>query len=337
MAQQKFTTKTLSGAEKAAALLMFLGEELSAEVLKELEEDEIQTVISKIPLMTSMDTETMEQVVKEFSERITTEGFITQVGKDFVENIIHRALSADRAEQVLKKLSYTEKLESIKKHDTRTIFNLIKKEHPQTIAFIVSHLPSHQSSEIISKLPEELQYEVIVRLAKMDQGVSGALEEVVDALADEISAFRVEVGESTGGITEAAEVLNTMSRSDSNEILRKIEEENPDLAEEIGQHMFVFEDLLGVDDKGVQLILREVGNDDLAVALKMASDEVQAKLFKNISSRAAEMIREDMETRGPVRISDVEKSQQIIIRIARKLEQEGKIAVGGRGGEEMFV
>jgi flagellar motor switch protein FliG len=337
-AMSEFEESTgMSGSEKAAALLMFLGEDISVDVLRELDEEEIRQVVSKLPFMTNLPPESMEEVVKEFNERIQKEGFLSQVGKDFVENIISKALDEKRADKMIKKLSYAEKLENIKKHDTRTIFNLIKKEHPQTIAFILSHLAPTQTSEIIAHLPEDLRFEVVLRIARMDQVVSGAMEEVIDALSRDISAFRVEVGESVGGIKDAAEVLNSMRKSDGNEIIRRIEEDDPDLAEEIGQYMFVFEDLLNVDDKGIQMILREVSNDDLAVALKMASDEVKDKLFRNISTRAAEMIQEDMESRGPVRISDVEKSQQVIIRIARKLEMEGKIVVAGRGGEDMFV
>ncbi len=327
----------LIGVEKAAALLMFLGEEVSSEVLKELDEDEIQQIISRIPFMTNLKPELMEEVVKEFNSRIKNEGFLSQVGKDFVEKIVFQAMEKKKAKKMLNKLSYNEKLQNIKKHDTRTIFNLIKKEHPQTIAYILSNLGSNRSSEIIARLSENLRYEVVLRLARMDQVISGAMEEVVNALSNDISAFNVEVGDLTGGVKEAAEVINSMPKMDGNEIMRKIEEDDPDLAEEIGQHMFIFEDLLNVEDKGIQMIMREISNDDLSVALKMSSEEIKDKLFKNISSRAAEMIKEDMETRGPVRISDVEKAQQIIIRTARKLEQEGKIIVQGRGGDDMFV
>ena len=340
MAQRKEEVEVkpqLSGAEKAAALLMFLGEELSAEVIKELEEDEIQKVISRVPSMSNLEPEVMEDVVKEFNDRIHKEGFLSQIGKDFVENVVNRAMDRHKAQEMLKKLSYSEKLENIKKYDIRTLYNLIKKEHPQTIAFILSHLGAAHAGEIISLLPEDLQFEVVMRIAKMDQVVSGTLEEVIDALSKEISSFRVEVGEATGGVQDAAEILNVMRKTDANEIMRKIEEDDPDLSEEIGQHMFVFEDLLNVEDRGIQLILREVSNDDLGIALKMASEEVKMKIFRNISSRAAEMIAEDMEAMGPVRITDVEKAQQVIIRIARKLETEGKIVVGGRGGDDTFV
>ncbi|MCZ7584247.1 MAG: hypothetical protein M5R36_13425 [Deltaproteobacteria bacterium] len=204
------------------------------------------------------------------------------------------------------------------------------------MAFILSHLSASQTSDIIMRLSEDLQYEVIVRIARMDQVIPGTMEDVVDSLLKDISSYHTGSAESTGGVKPAAEIINSMKRSDSNEIMRRIEDEDPELAEEIGQHMFVFEDLLNVDDKGVQAILKEVGNDDLVIALKLASDEVKEKIFKNISSRAAEMIREDMDARGPVRVSDVEKAQNIIIRAARKLEQEGKIFVAGRG-EDTFV
>ena len=171
----------------------------------------------------------------------------------------------------------------------------------------------------------------------MDQIIPETFEEVIDALSREVDSMRVFKGESIGGIKQASEILNLLKKSESNEIMRKIEEDDPELAEEIGQLMFVFEDMVNIDDRGIQAILKEVSNDDLALALKMSSEEVQDKIFRNISSRAADMIKEDMESRGPVRISDVEKAQQVIVRVARKLEEEGKIIVAGRGSDEVFI
>ncbi|MCB1154519.1 MAG: flagellar motor switch protein FliG [Deltaproteobacteria bacterium] len=327
----------LKGPEKAAALLLFLGEQISAEVMRNLDDDEIHEVVKTIAIMTDITPEMMDVVVTEFNRRIIEEGYMSEVGKDFVEKVVKKALPNQRATHVLKRLSYIEKLEDLKKYDARTIFNLISKEHPQVIAFVCSHLPTALTTEIIGRLPEDMQYEVIKRIARMEHVIPGTMEEVIDSLVQDISSYRVGASESTGGVKPAAEIVNSMKKATANEIMRKVEEEDPDLAEEIGSYMFVFEDLLNVDDRGIQTILKEVSNDDLVGALKMASDEVKNKIFRNISSRAAEMIQEDLDVRGPMRLTDVEKAQQAIIRIARKLEQEGKIYVQGRGGEETFV
>jgi flagellar motor switch protein FliG len=329
--------RQLSGVEKAAALLMFLGEELATEVFRSLREDEIRLIVSAIPKLGDIRPNEMQSVLEEFRERLASEGYMSKSGKEFIESVVAGAMTTEKAHSVMQRLEVEQQLEQIRRYDARAIFNLIKKEHPQTVAFILSQLPAHTTAEIVANLPEDMQYEVLKRIASMDSVLPGALEEVVDALGRELSTFALDVAETTGGIKPAAEILNSMKKSAANEVMRKLEEEDPDLAEQIGQHMFVFEDLLNVDDRGIQMILKEIGNDDLAISLKMSSEEVRQKIFKNISSRAAEMIQEDMEARGPVRISDVEKSQGIIVRIARRLEQEGKVVVSGRGGEDMFV
>ncbi len=327
----------LTGPQKAAALLLFLGEEITAQVMKKLDDEEVNHLAKAITTLDDVPPEMMDEVLREFNTRVMQEGYMSALGKDYIEKVVRMALPSTRADGILNRLSYVEKLDDLKKYDSRTIFNLINKEHPQVIAFICTHLMPSQTSDIIGRLPEDIQYEVITRIARMDQVIPGTMEEVVDSLMKDISTFRVGEAEATGGIKSAAEIVNMMKKSEANEIMRKVEEEDPELAEEIGQYMFVFEDLLNVDDRGIQTILKEVSNDDLVVSLKMSSDEVRAKIFKNISSRAAEMIKEDIEARGPMRLSDVEKSQQTIIRIARKLEQEGKIYVSGRGGDDIFV
>jgi len=334
---QERKTRRLSGLEKAAALLMFLGEELATEVFKGLSEEEIRLIVSVVPKVSDIKPDEMQTVLDEFNARLMSEGYMSKTGKDFIENVVHKSMGPEKAISILQRLEIDQQLSQIRRYDARALFNLIKKEHPQTIAFILSQLPSGTTADILANLSEDLQYEVLRRIAKMDSVLPGALEEVVEALGRELSTFAIDVAETTGGIKPAAEILNQMKKTAANEVMRKLEEEDPDLAEQIGQHMFVFEDLLNVDDRGIQQILKEVSNDDLAVALKMSSEEVKSKIFKNISSRAAEMIQEDMEARGPVRISDVEKAQGTIVRIARRLETEGKIVVTGRGGEDMFV
>ena len=329
--------KNLKGVEKAAIFLMFLGEELSTDVFRDLTDDEIQLIVREIPKIGHLPPMIIGDVVEEFQKRVAEEGLLSEIGKNFVEKVVCKALTPDKAKQTMLKLSHSEKLENIKKYDPRTVYNLIKKEHPQTISFVLSHLPPFTTGEIITRLPEDLQYEVVVRMARMDNVLPGTIEDVVEALSKDLSAFRMDVSEATGGAKAAAEILNMMKKSECVEIMRRLEEEDPDLAEEISQNMFVFEDLLNVDDKGIQLILRDVSNEDLAISLKLASEEVKSKIFKNVSTRAADMIKDDMEARGPVRLSEVEKAQQLIIRIARKLEQEGKIVISGRGGEDVFV
>jgi flagellar motor switch protein FliG len=329
--------KALCGAEKAAAFLLFLGEEISTEVFKELSPDEVETVIRTIPNMPGLSPDVIDSVVNEFNERFVSDGLFAEVSRDFVEAIVSKAFDRDRARDMLRRLDNMEKLENLRRHDPRVIFNLIKNEHPQTVAFVLSHLDQVQTADILARLPENVQYEVLVRIAKMDQILPETFEEVIDALSKEVASMKVITGGPIGGVKPASEILNLLKKSDSNEIMRKIEEDDPDLAEEIGQLMFVFEDMVNIDDRGIQMILKEVSNDDLAMSLKMASDEVQAKIFRNISTRAAEMIKEEMEAKGPVRISDVEKAQQVIVRVARKLEEEGKIVVAGRGGDEVFI
>ena len=327
----------LTGAEKSAAFLIFLGEDIATEVFKDLSEEEVENIIRTIPQMEGLSPTVIDAVVNEFNDRFVSEGLFAEISMDFIESIVSKAFDKNRAKEMLKRMSNREKLETLRRHDPRVIFNLIKNEHPQTIAFILSHLDQSQTSDILSRLPESVQYEVLTRIAKMDSIIPETFEEIIDTLAKEVESVKVFSGGTIGGVKQASEILNQLKKSDSNEIMRKIEEDDPDLAEEIGQLMFTFEDVVNIDDRGIQTILKEVSNDDLAMALKAASEELKDKIFRNISSRAADMIKEDMETRGPVRISDVEKSQQVIVRVARKLEEEGKIIVAGRGSDEVFI
>ncbi len=328
---------TLTGAQKAAILLTFLGEETSAEVLRELEEAEIELVISEIPKLGDVDPATVDSVVREFSERVVKEGYLSEIGRDFAERLVKRALDENRANSVIKRVYSTEKLQLLRKLDPRIIYDLLKTEHPQTMAFVLAHLAPAQTAEVLSRLPENIQKEIVLRIAKMERFTPGTLEEVVEALASQTESKRALEGEELGGTKSVAEILNLMKKAEASEILRRIEDEDPELAETISQHMFTFEDLLNVDDRGIQTILREISNEDLILALKMASDELKNKIFSNMSQRAAEMIKEDMEARGPVRVSDVEQAQQKIVKVARKLDEEGKIVVLGRGAEDLFV
>jgi len=327
----------LSGAQKAAILLTFLGEETSAEVLRELDDPEIELVISEIPRLGDVDPMTVGSVVQEFSERVVKEGYLSELGRDFAERLVKRALEEGKANSIIKRVYSAEKLQLLRKLDPRIIFDLLKTEHPQTMAFVLAHLAPAQTADILSRLPENVQKEIVWRMAKMERFMSGALEEVVDALASQTESKRALEGQELGGTKSVAEILNLMKKAEASEILRRIEDDDPELAETISQHMFTFEDLLNVDDRGIQAILREISNEDLVLSLKMASDELREKIFSNMSQRAADMVREDMEVRGPVRVTDVERAQQKIVKIARRLDEEGKIVVLGRGAEDLFV
>jgi len=330
-------SKGMRGTQKAAILLMFLGEEPSAEVLRELEEPEIEMVISEIPKLGDVDPTTLDSVVHEFAERVVKEGYLTEVGKDFAERVVKKALKDEQAETILKRVYSSERLQTLKRLDSRIIFDLLKTEHPQTIAFVLAHLTPAQTADILSRLPENVQKEIVWRIAKLERLMPGTLDEVVDTLASQTESRRILKGGELGGPKSVAEILNLLKRAEANEILRRIEDEDPELAEVIGQHMFTFEDLLHIDDRGIQLILREVTNEDLVLALKMSSDELKEKIFRNMSQRAAEMVKEDLEVRGPARVRDVEHAQQNIVKVARTLEDEGKIVIKGRGAEELFV
>lgn len=219
--------------------------------------------------------------------------------------------------------------------DSSAISTMLQREHPQTIAIVLAHLEPTQAAEVLSKFPEQLKIEVSQRIANLDQISPTILSELEDVLQSQLRSYTQ--SRRIGGIKTVAEILNQMDRTSEELILKNIEEKDPILAEEIRKLMFTFEDLVNVDDRGIQAILKEISTEDLSIALKMASEELKEKIFKNMSSRAVEILKEEMESKGPVRVSDVEKAQMNIVKVARRLEEEGKIVIGGKGGEEVVV
>jgi len=212
---------------------------------------------------------------------------------------------------------------------------MLQREHPQTIAIVLAHLEPTQAAEVLSKFPEQLKIEISQRIANLDQISPTILSELEDVLQSQLSSYTQ--SRRIGGVKTVAEILNQMDRTSEELIIKHIEEKDPILADEIRKLMFTFEDLISVDDRGIQTILKEIATDDLVLALKMASEELKEKIFKNMSSRAVQIIKEEMETKGPVRVADVEKAQMNIVRAARRLEEEGKIVVGKRGGEAIVT
>jgi flagellar motor switch protein FliG len=321
----------LSREEKVAILISSLGEDLAKAILESMSVGSAKKLEDRLATMGSIDGDLVEAVTREFVTYAKQKEHV-----DFSVKFETESLSRDResepgSERVGKSLS-----DVLGKMESKVLADFTKEEHPQTIALILAHLDSGKAGEVLSSLPEALQSDVILRLAQLDTVSSSAVKAVAEALEDQVQS--VGMGEKKiGGIKTVASILNQAGRNLEKNILAKIEETDPELSDRIRQDLFSFDDLSKVDDRGIQEILKEITSQELALALKASSDEIKEKIFKNMSERAAEMLREDIEALGPTRLSDVEKAQQAITRAALKLEGEGKIVVGGRGKEEVLV
>lgn len=332
----------LNGSEKAAILLLNIGEELAAKVLQKMAEDEIQHLGNYMASIGAVGPDAAKKVNQEFLARLasgSSRGF--NVGNvSSVRKLLEAALGAEQAEAMIANLSVpTEEagIETLRVLDAKTIANFLKNEHPQTIALILAHLESEKSSDVLSFLSETIRGEVAYRMATLDRIPPGVINDLDTILGNELAASGSGQSQMVGGVASVAELLNHVDKANENLIISKIEELNPELADSIRALMFTFDDLVFVDDRGIQLILREVSNEELTIAVKGAGDEVKEKLFKNLSERAAAMIQEDLAAMGPVRLSDVEKAQQNIVRIAKRLEDEGKIVIARGGGGDVFL
>jgi len=332
----------LSGSEKAAVLLLNVGEELAAKVLKQMAEDEIQHLGNYMASMGAVSSELAKKVNQEFLARLAggvSRGF--NVGNvSNVRKLLEAALGAEQAEAVISNLSVPSEeagIETLRALDYKTIANFLKNEHPQTVALILAHLDSEKSSDVLMTLGEAIRGEVAYRMATLDRIPPGVINDLDTILGNELAESGSVQSQMVGGVASVAELLNHVDKSNENLIFSKIEELNPELADTIRNLMFTFDDLIFVDDRGIQQILREVSNEEMTIALKGAGDEVKEKLFANLSERAAAMIKEDLEAMGPVRLSDVEKAQQSIVRIAKRLEDEGKIVIARGGGGDVFL
>ena len=332
-----------TGPEKSAILLLSLGEDIAAAILKYMEEPEIQKLSNYMSQVDAVSGDTVNRITQEFYQKALEGGGLTRGGGEYLRKVLSLALDPEKVDWILENISVPSEetgLETIKWLDPKTIASFTRGEHPQTIAIILAHLESQQATAVLGELPEILRSEVAQRIATLERIPSGVLKDLGEVLQKELQATgTVEtVRKSTiGGVEVVAEMLNQMDQSMEHGILSKIEETHPDLAEQIRQLMFVFEDLIHVDDRGMQQIMKEVSTDNLVPALKTASEGLREKIFRNMSERAAMMLKEDLEALGPVRLADVEKAQQAIVRVAKKLEDEGKILIGKRGGEDVFV
>lgn len=320
-------------------LLLALGEEVAPLVLRKMSEQEIQRISNYMSHMRDVDPAAVEQVLNEFfSMTGSVEGMLAG-GIDYVKKLLVRALDPEKAEWILSNLAMPTMetgLEALRWLDAKSIARFLRSEHPQTVAVIVAHLDPMQAGAVLGSLAPAVQADVLMRIAKLEHIPIGVIQELDKVLQRELRATGVLETDQVGGVKSVAEILNNVDQASEREIMSHIEEANAPLAEEIRQLMFVFEDLGEVDDRGMQTILREVANEELKMALKTASEELKAKMLRNLSQRAAEMLREELLIMGPVRVSDVEKAQQKITQVAKRLETEGKIMLGGKG-ENSFV
>lgn len=325
----------LSGYAKAAIFLSSIGEDAAAEVLKHLDVKDVEKVSKYLTRLKKIKKSTIQEVLKEAQDMLSKDEIYIE-GEELAKRILSKRLSEEEVKRILKSAVDEGALETLKLIDSKTLSNFLIGEHPQTIALIISLLEPAQAADVLTSLPEELMADVTMRIAMTERISQTAIEEI-----NEVLRGNLEIGKGKekkiGGLKTVAEILNQCNRTYEEMILEKISEKNSNLAESIRQHMFVFDDLINVDDKGIQTILKEISTDELSVALKTCSEALKEKIFRNMSQRAVQILKEEMQTKGPVRVSDVEKAQQGIINVARKLEAEGKIILAGRGGEEFVV
>ncbi len=330
----------LGGLQKAAILLISLGPERSAGVFKHLKEEEIEELTLEIANTRSITPQTKELVINEFYEVCLAQQYIAEGGISYAKELLENALGNDKAMEVISKLTASlqvKPFEFVRKTEPSQLLNFIQDEHPQTIALILSYLSPAQAAQIISALSPDRQADVAKRIATMDRTSPDVIKEVEKVLESKLSSLVNQDYTIVGGVDSVVEILNTVDRGTEKHIMETLEIEEPELADEIRKKMFVFEDILLLDDRAIQRVLRDVDNNDLAIALKNANDQVQGAIFNNLSKRLAVMIKEDMEFMGPVRMKDVEEAQQKIVNIIRKLEDAGEIVISRGGGDEVIV
>ncbi len=336
----KTNTEGIPGPKKAAIVMVALGSKASSEIFKNLEELEVEMLTTEIARLDNVSSEIREAVLEEFHNLAMAHQFIAQGGVEYAKEILEKALGPRKAKEIMEKVEQsirTTGFNLLENVDPKQLVNFIQKEHPQTIALLLAHMEPIHAAPIISALPQELQVDVATRIATMESISPETLDQVEEVLVDQVKAlFGGDVSE-IGGVKAVAEMLNSVDRGAEKNILGNLERENPELATEIKNLMFVFEDVMLLDDRSMQRVLKEIDTKELAMALKGASEELQEKFFRNMSSRASEMIKEDMEYMGPIRLKDVEEVQQRIVDVIRRLEEDGESIISGRGGEEDIV
>jgi flagellar motor switch protein FliG len=332
--------KEFNGRQKAAIFLVSIGSEISAEVFKYLREDEIETLTFEIARMETIEPDQKDAVLQEFQELMMANQFITTGGIDYARELLEKSLGSQKAIDIINRLTSSLQVrpfDFIRRTDPAHLLNFIQQEHPQTIALILAYLEPNKASVILQNLPNDVQSDVSRRIATMDRTSPEVLREVERVLEKKLSTLSSEDYTTAGGVDSIVEILNLVDRASEKQIIEALEDEDPELAEEIKKRMFVFEDIVMLDDRAIQKVLREVDSQELAKALKSVDTEVQDKIYRNMSKRAAGMLKEDMEYMGPVRLKDVEEAQQKIVSIIRHLEDTGEIVVARAGEDELVV
>jgi flagellar motor switch protein FliG len=322
-----------SGPQKAAILLLAFGEEISAEIFKQMTEFEIKRIGSAMSRLGRIDSEVIDEVMEEFYVVLQSNKKFFFGGNEFTKRLIESAFKDSEAKEMVDELSLESAatLESLELIDPKTLANFLRSEHPQTIALILAHLEPKKFGETLKLLPESLHTELILRIANLEAVSPDIIDEIDDVLRNEIQRMGNVTSQQIGGIEPVVEMLNLMDKATEENILDRLEERDPDLSEQIRKLMFVFDDLVKIDDRGVQAILREVKPDQLKLALKTSSEAVRDLIFRNMSQRAAETLREEMENAAPAKLSDVEAAQFQIVQVARRLNEEGKIVISSSG------
>ena len=330
----------LSQKEKAAILLISLGKEYSAELYKYLTEEEISDMTLSITTTRRVEPDVREQIITEFYEMCLTQKFITEGGIDYARDVLEQAIGTEKAAEMIRKLSSSLQVrpfDFVRRVDSTQILNVIHNEHPQIIALVLSYMEPRQSAQIIASLPSEKQTEIISRISNMGSTSPEYVKEAERILERKIASMGFTENIIVGGIDTIVEIINSLDRSSEKNILESLDVNDSELADEIRKRLFVFEDIAKLNNQTVQRVLREINNQDLAVALKMSTEDVANTIFSNISKRLQEMIKDDMEVMGPVRVRDVEEAQQRIVNVIRKLEDEGEIVVARGEGDDLIV
>lgn len=333
--------ENLKGFEKAAILINYLGKDAAGTLFKHLDDADIRKLVNIMAKYRVVPVHITKRVLEEYYEMISeTQEYIFSDNLTQKETIV-AALGEERARAILGGLnantSASRNLESLEMVDAKSLANFLVSEHPQTVAVILAHLEAEKKSEVLKRLPDTLQAEVVLRMANLEHVAPELILEVDRVLKQELASMSTVEQSALGGVQPVAEMLNVMDKNTEASIMSRLEEKDPILAEEIRKLMFVFEDIVKIDDRGIQALLKEVANDKLLLALKTANEDIRSKIFKNISARAAEMLRDDLSSMGPSRLSDVKGAQQEIVNVARRLEAEGKILISRGGSEDALV
>jgi len=340
MKTKQLTSSDLNGKQKAAVLLMSLDVDVAAKVFKELEMKEVEQIAVEITSMKDLPPHVVEDVISEFYQLMTAQTYMVEGGIEYAQMLLEKSWGYEQAKEIIERirvLTTVRGFNILKKADPQQLASFLAKEHPQTIALILSHLPPDQSAEVLNEFPDQLRGESVMRIAKLGK-VSPQLVTQVEHVVDQVAESTLSQDLATaGGAKLVANILNKSNNASAKSIIETIEDKDSNLAVEIKRLMFLFEDIVMIDDKGIQRILREVDKRDLALSLKVGDDKIKNKIFKNMSERAASVVKEELEFMGPVKLKEVESAQMRIVDIIKRLEEEEEIVVGGRGKEDVFV